>query len=147
VWCASRELRIIADSPISRVDLASDARVYFFRSGRYAGLTAVGELTSAARLQKSEFGEQVVDVKITSIVDPPLTRAALARIPAAAALPVFSPKGQQGINFRLTPEQGTSLLPSRPSDDLVSLASAERIRLYWARDRDFESLEPADLDE
>jgi hypothetical protein len=36
------------------------------------------------------------------------------------------------------------LLPSRPSDDLISLASAERVRLYWANGRSFESLDPGD---
>lgn len=90
-------------------DMTAGDRVYFFRSGSEAGVTAVGELTSSARPQESEYGDQAVDVRITALVSPPLTRAALARLPAVASLPVFRPRGQQGINFRLTSEEATSL--------------------------------------
>jgi hypothetical protein len=69
-------------------------------SGPQTGITAVGELISGVKVRKSEFGNYAVDVTITSSVNPPLTRADLARLPMIADLPVFRPKGQQSLPGR-----------------------------------------------
>ena len=91
-----------------RSDVSVGDRVYFFRSGRFAAVTAVGEITRATYERKTHRGDAAVDVVVRSFVDPEMTRSEMSSDPVLSSVYVLA-KGMQGTNFRISSEQAQSL--------------------------------------
>lgn len=91
--------------------------IYFLRSGRFAAITAVGEITRATYERHTHRGDAAVDVAVRSFVAPELTRAEILGDPVLSSVYVLA-KGMQGTNFPISSQQANSL------DSLL----AERLR-------------------
>jgi HJR/Mrr/RecB family endonuclease len=81
--------------------------VYFWRSGPEAGLTAVGHVATPVYEKQSDYGEFQVGVQYDALVEPPLTRDEIRRVPVLSEAAVF--QGWQGTNFRISDEQAAAL--------------------------------------
>lgn len=87
--------------------VAAGDRVFFWRSGHDAALTAVGRVTSPAYERGSQFGRFAVDVRFESRIEPPLTRDEIRGAPSLSTIAIF--QGWQGTNFRLRNDQAISI--------------------------------------
>ena len=120
-------------------------RVYFWRAGTEAGITALGRVTSPVHELQSNFGRFAVDVSCDAIIEPPVGRSDVLGSPLLSDTAVF--RGWQGTNFLLSEAQAAairSLLGDRvhplrteehsPEKDFVSTLS-EAIQRNNARVR------------
>jgi HJR/Mrr/RecB family endonuclease len=102
-------------------------RVFFWRSGTDAALTAVGHVISPVYERESQFGSFAVDVRFDQNVDPVLRRDEILKIPELSDVAVF--QGWQGTNFRLQPKH-VRALDGLLHGRLMEIARANAIETY-----------------
>jgi 5-methylcytosine-specific restriction enzyme A len=83
-------------------------RIYFFRSGRFAAVTAVGQITRATYERQTHRGNAAVDIVVQSFVIPEMTRSEISSDPVVSSVYVLS-NGMQGTNFPISSVQAQSL--------------------------------------
>ena len=74
-------------------------RIFFWRSGSGASVTATGHVISAVYEDRTDYGKFQVDVQYDSYVEPPLTRDEVRKPPELAGLAIF--QGWQGRTSNL----------------------------------------------
>jgi predicted Mrr-cat superfamily restriction endonuclease len=103
-------------------DIQPGDRVWFRLTGPGAGVYAVGQVTSLARPEASEFGDWQVDVTFESRIDPPLLRAESDTDPVLSATSALG--GLMGTNLSL-PAEADTRLEEVTEDRLIPIAGRE----------------------
>lgn len=91
----------------NRESVSVGDRIYFWRSGSNASLTAIGHVSSPVYEDASNFGKFKVDVLYDAFVEPELRRDEVRSDLTLSEVAVF--QGWQGTNFRLSDEQARAL--------------------------------------
>jgi len=103
-------------------------RVYFYVSGKEAGVYAIGTVASPVfdAGESADYGRWKVEVQYDVILEPPLLRDALLADAGTADYPVF--RGRQGTNFQLPEEVAKALagLVGELVDELPAASDAPK---------------------